>query len=102
MTKEQIENTFVTQEVVNSLASGSPKGTYTDSAALKAANPDTGVYIATGNGHIYSWTKNSTGNPIDLGVYQSTGIADKSIIPEMTTFMEGGVGKNKFNKNFFK
>lgn len=60
------------EKTVNSVASGSPKGTYTNAAALKAANPDTGVYIATDNGHIYSWTKNQSGDPIDLGVYQAT------------------------------
>lgn len=77
------------ETTVNSLASGSPKGVYTDSAALKAANPDTGVYIATSNGHIYSWTKNQSGDPIDLGVYQATGITDGSITNDMladTTF----------------
>lgn len=88
MTKEQINDLVSTEDTklstnlqsqINSLASGSPKGTYTDSAALKAANPATGVYIATGNGHIYSWTKNQSGDPMDLGVYQSTGIADGSV-----------------------
>lgn len=59
------------QNQINSLASGSPKGIYANAAALKATNPDTGVYITTNNGHIYSWTKNSTGDPIDLGVYQA-------------------------------
>ena len=57
---------------INALSSGSPKGTYTNSAAIKTANPDTGVYIATDNGHIYSWTKNQSGDPVDLGVYQAT------------------------------
>jgi len=80
MTKEQINNKFATKEVVQSLASGSPKGHYTDSVALKAANPETGVYLATGNGHIYSWTKDSTGDPIDLGVYQATGISENDPI----------------------
>lgn len=71
---ERANNTFATQETVSALASGSPKGIYTDSAALKAANPETGVYVITGDGHIYSWTKNSTGDPIDLGVYQATAL----------------------------
>ena len=70
------------QNQINSLAGGSPKGVYSTVSALKNANPDTGVYIATGNGHIYSWTKNQSGDPIDLGVYQSTGIADNSVTPD--------------------
>ena len=83
---------LATKQVVNSLASGSPKGTYTDSAALKAANPDTGVYIATGNGHIYSWTKNQTGEPIDLGVYQSTGISENNpVIRNLITKNNKGI-----------
>lgn len=55
-----------------------PKGTYATTSALINANPDTGVYIVTADGHIYSWTKNG-GTAVDLGVYQSTGIADGSI-----------------------
>ena len=55
---------------ISSLASGSPKGTYATTAALVNANPETGVYIITNNGHIYSWTKNDS-TPIDLGVYQA-------------------------------
>ena len=39
---------------VSSLSSGSPKGSYTNAAAIVSANPDTGVYIAQDNGHIYS------------------------------------------------
>lgn len=68
------------QNQINSLASGSPKGTYANAAAIKTANPETGVYVATENGHIYSWTKNSTGDPVDLGVYQATGISENDHI----------------------
>lgn len=42
------------QNQINSLASGSPKGSYTNAAAIVSANPDTGVYIAQDNGHVYS------------------------------------------------
>lgn len=62
------------QNEINSLASGSPKGVYATISALKSANPNTGVYIVQSNGHIYSWTKNQSEDPIDLGVYQSTSI----------------------------
>ena len=57
-------------EAIMSLASGSPKGTYATVAALTSANPDTGVYIVTANGHIYSWVKNGS-SAIDLGIYQA-------------------------------
>lgn len=66
------------QSEINGLASGSPKGTYGTVAALVSANPETGVYIVTADGHIYSWTQNGS-SAIDLGVYQSTGIAEKSV-----------------------
>ena len=82
MTKGQIYENFATQETVSALASGSPKGYYTNAAALKAANPETGVYIATGNGHIYAWTKNSTSDPVDLGLYQAAQLEDESVTDE--------------------
>ena len=67
------------QNQIKSLASGSPKGSYMTVSELINANPNTGVYIIQENGHIYSWTKNQSSDPIDLGIYQSTGIADNSI-----------------------
>ena len=63
---------------IKSLSSGSPKGTYASVEALETANPETGVYVVTENGHIYSWTKDAE-NAIDLGVYQATGVSDKEI-----------------------
>lgn len=81
MTKGEIER------LVGTVASGSPKGVYATAEALKTANPETGVYIVTSNGHIYSWTKNSTSDPIDLGVYQATGIEDGSVTAEKTDFV---------------
>lgn len=47
----------------------SPKGAYSTVSALESANPATGVYIVTGNGHIYSWIKD--GSATDLGAYQT-------------------------------
>lgn len=67
---------------VSSLASGSPKGAYTTVSALETDNPDTGVYIVSADGHIYSWTKDGD-SAIDLGVYQATGTSDNSIIISM-------------------
>lgn len=78
-----IEKSENLQNQINSLASGSPKGSYATANDLKNDNPDTGVYIITSNGHIYSWVKDSTEAPIDLGVYQATKIADESITPFM-------------------
>ena len=63
---------------IKSLSSGSPKGNYTTVNELKTANPDTGIYVITENGHIYSWSKDGS-EAIDLGVYQATAIEDKSI-----------------------
>lgn len=67
---------------IKSLSSGSPKGSYATVDELIRVNPETGVYIITENGHIYSWTKDAE-SAIDLGVYQSTGISDNSIYKSM-------------------
>lgn len=74
------------QSQIRGLASGSPKGSYANAAAIVSANPDTGVYIAQDNGHIYSWVKNGS-NAIDLGVYQAIEL-DHKIKPEETTFIK--------------
>ncbi len=66
------------QNQINSLASGSPKGVYATTSALVSANPDTGVYIVSDDGHIYSWTKNGD-SAIDLGVYQASEDSDSII-----------------------
>lgn len=81
--KERINADSNLQSQINNLSQGSPKGKYSTVAELQAANPANGIYLVTSNGHIYSWTKNQTGEPEDLGVYQSTGIADKSIKQSM-------------------
>jgi hypothetical protein len=59
---------------------GSPKGTYATLALLQAAYPTgtTGVYLVAFDGHIYSWSGTAW---TDRGQYQSTGIADSSIMP---------------------
>ena len=92
--KEALENM---QKQVNGLASGSPKGTFETKSALETANPETGVYIISKDGHIYSWNKNGN-SAIDLGVYQATAVAynsienkmlkNKAITPNKTTFIE--------------
>lgn len=84
------------QNQINSLASGSPKGVYASVNALKTANPDTGVYIVTANGHIYSWTKDSTSDPVDLGVYQAVEVADNAI----DIFKLDELLKNNFIKEY--
>lgn len=66
-------------EQIQSLSSGGPKGIYNTLQDLINANPDTGVYVIKNNGHLYSWTKNST-TASDLGVYQSTEIANNSVL----------------------
>lgn len=63
---------------VKGLASGSPKGTYESVEKLVSANPDTGVYIITNNGHIYSWIKDQKESAIDLGIYTNIIDYDKN------------------------
>ena len=74
------------QSQINGLASGSPKGAYTTVEALINANPDTGVYIVTVDGHIYSWTKNAS-SAIDLGVYQASDFSDVTINEHNASFL---------------
>lgn len=85
------------QNQINSLASGSPKGSYSSVSDLVNANPDTGVYVIQADGHLYSWTKNGQ-NAIDLGLYQSMKIANGSITRNMTDFLKSD-DFQLFNKN---
>jgi len=90
------------QTQVTNMASGSPKGTYDTYANLQTAHPagDTGIYIVTNdsdttkNGHWFYWNGSTWA---DGGVYQSAGIADKTITPDKTTFAH--MSKNLFNKD---
>ena len=89
------------QNQINSLASGSPKGVYATTSALVSANPETGVYVVTADGHIYSWTKNGS-SAVDLGVYQSTGIEKNSVTEEMTTFLKTSLLGNLVTNEFLE
>lgn len=63
---------------VSQIVSGSPKGAYASLSALQTAKPtgDTGIYLTSDNGHWYYWNGTAW---TDGGIYQSMGIADKSI-----------------------
>ena len=65
-------------DAIKALASGSPKGTFPNYAALVSAYPngDNGIYITTDTGHWWYWSDAAWH---DGGQYQSTGIADDSI-----------------------
>jgi hypothetical protein len=80
---------------INSQASGSPKGTYSTLSALQTAFPtgNANIYVVTADGKWYYWngTTWTAG-----GIYQSTGIAKKSIDPKKTTFY--AVSKNLINE----
>lgn len=54
---------------ISSIAEGSPKGTYTNLAALQSAKPngDKGIYVTTDNGHWYYYNSGWK----DGGVYQT-------------------------------
>lgn len=83
-----ITNTIVSQKadsdyvdaVTQSLASGSPKGTYATVSALQSAHPagNNNTYVVSADGKWYYW--NST-TWIAGGQYQSTGIADRTLTP---------------------
>ena len=89
------------QKQVNGLASGSPKGTFETKSALETANPETGVYVITEDGHIYSWNKDGSA-AIDLGLYQATKFeTDKSLtLPDKVA--DAKVVGDKINSYFKK
>ena len=74
------------------------KGTYTTVADLTSAKPsgDTGNYVVSANGHIYTW--NGTVWQ-DTGIlYQAVGIADGSVTETKTSFLRRLPGINLFDK----
>ena len=78
---ERIDNVSVTlQEEINSITSGAPAGVYATVDALTAADPNhSKIYLVTADGKWYYYsTSNSTW--VAGGTYQSTGIADGSIV----------------------
>jgi lysophospholipase L1-like esterase len=80
---------------VSNIGNASPKGVYATLSALQAAYPTgtTGIYVVTADGKWYYWSGSAW---VPGGVYQSTGIADKSITPIKTSFFHRGT--NLFNK----
>jgi hypothetical protein len=79
----------------DAMASGSPKGVYATLALLQAAYPTgtTGAYLVTADGKWYYWS----GSAWTVGgVYQSTGIAEKSQNINILTVSK--LGKNLFDK----
>ena len=63
---------------ISALASGEPKGVYSTTADLISANPQTGVYLVTADGYVYSFVHNAS-SVTQLVQYQSTGMAENSI-----------------------
>ena len=80
---------------INSQASGSPKGTYATVSELTIAYPtgNSNIYVVTADGTWRYWNGTIWTSG---GVYQSTGIINKSITPQKTSFFISG--KNLFNK----
>lgn len=80
--------------IVNGVIDGSPRGVYDSLSALQTAYPSgaSGVYLTTDNGYWNYWN----GTEWKAGtVYQTSGIADGSITPEKTSFMN----TYKYNEN---
>ena len=75
------------RNIVNNVASGSPKGAYNSVNDLITANPSSGTYVITSTGHIYSFVHGSD-NATDLGLYQAVQLSIKSVVPEKLTFTE--------------
>ena len=92
------------QSQVSSLASGSTAGVYATVAALTSADPDhSKIYVVTANGNWYYYNGTTW---VSGGIYQSTGIAEKSIqtgyfsdlIREKTLIMENALERLQYTK----
>jgi lysophospholipase L1-like esterase len=81
---------------VAAVASGSPKGVYPTLSALQTAFPtgNANIYVVTADGKWYYWNGSAWSAG---GIYQSTGVPDKSITYNKTDFMVSST--NLFNKN---
>ncbi|WP_273729184.1 phosphodiester glycosidase family protein [Leuconostoc mesenteroides] len=64
--------------------------TFSSLVDLKNSYPNgkQGLFVTADNGHKYIWANNSWN---DAGVYQSVGIADETVTPEKTTFIDNRV-----------
>lgn len=97
--KNKADTTYVDTKIA-SVVNGSPKGVYSTLSALQTAYPtgNTNIYLVTADGKWYYWNGSAW---LAGGVYQGTGIADKSIKEHMlsSTYVYGIKGKNLFNKN---
>ena len=95
------DKTYVDTQVA-SVASGSPAGTFatvTDLQNDEIANTEDGkkrIYVVTADGNWYYWNGSAW---TAGGQYQSTGIADKSVTPEKTSFLQ--VSTNLLDKYTF-
>ena len=87
----------VLQSSIQGLASGSPKGAYSTTSDLVLDNPDTGVYVVTNDGHVYSWTKDSSQNPIDLGLYQAAQIITDKELEEINEPADANITGQEIN-----
>jgi len=80
---------------LQSVASGAPRTTYATIALLQAGIPLGDIYsYVTSDGHRYWWNGSAW---VDGGIYQSMGIADKSITIRQSAYIN--VGKNLFDKS---
>ena len=77
---------------LNALESGSPL----TASSTSEMTDTTRVYVNTTDGHWYYYSGTQW---VDGGTYQSTGINENSVTPEMTTFCDKITSLNKLNLN---
>jgi lysophospholipase L1-like esterase len=83
---------------ITNVGNGSPKGTYATLTALQTAFPTgtTDIYLVTADGGWYYWSGTAWTKG---GTYQSSGILDKSITPDKTSFIDVVQSQNLLNPN---
>ena len=94
---DEVANEIEDLIVKNGVIDGSPRDVYENLSALQTAYPNgaSGVYLTRDNGHWYYWNGSAW---TDGGVYQANGITDgsitntkianESVTPEKTNFLE--------------
>ena len=86
------------QTQINSITSGSPKGSYANLNALNAALPsgDSNIYLTLDDGKWNYWNGSAW---VSGGTYQATNIAEKSVSMRETKYLmaEGTQSKNLFD-----
>lgn len=81
-------------ELLQQIGDLSPKAAYPTLSALESADPASGIYIVTSNGHIYAWVHG--GSATDLGEYQHALNTFTTDVLNSLNWVSVDLGENEF------